>query len=179
MSCWMLSLILVLFVHGDPIELHNKKNKELATKIIAYEKRVEALVAQKMKVKEGPALDNLLNDISEIQKDLVGIRKSRRQLQEHVQSKHPSDELLEDLSILKEHDHKKTKKSETQIDSRLDEMLVKLRAQYARTDKTQDLDTSEEEQALDISLDNKKKNIEKEFKDEYMNEGIKTKLKVN
>lgn len=165
---------------AEPIALHNKEYKELAAKILAYEKRVDILIKQKEDTKEGPDLENILTEISDLQKGLVGIKKRRRELREHVTKNHPKEEILDDLSILKDAESSRSKKgSDPAMDARLDDMLKKLRAQYNRSASEDDEDYTVEQQAVEDELNRKKKNVQKENKDQYIRENIKTKLKVN
>lgn len=164
---------------AEPIARHNMDYKEFAAKIAAYEKRVEVLVKQKQDAQEGPDLENILDEISELQKELVGVKKKRRQLRDHVTKNHSREELLEDLSILKDTERKKGQKADPGVDLRLDEMLKKLRTQYARSDRSLEVDYSEEQKSVEDALNKKRKNVEKEMKDDYIKENIKNKLKVD
>lgn len=178
----VLTFLLCSHVWAGPIEAHNKEYKELAGKILAYEKRVEDLVAQKANTKEGPDLENILNDISDLQKELVGIKKKRRELRDHVTTTHPKNEILDDLSILKDAESAKGKTSSNDpaLDKKLDDMLKRLRAQYKRSAKEDDSDeyVMDQEEVIEAELTKKKKNVHKAAKDEYIRENIKTKLKV-
>lgn len=169
---------ITLFSKAEPIAKHNQEYKDYAAKITVYEKRVEELVQQKKETKEGPDLENILDEISELQKELVGVKKKRRQLREHVAKSHSKEELLGDLSILKDTEQNKGSKTDTAIDGRLDEMLEKLRAQYFRSDRSVEVDYSEEQKDVQATLNKKRKNVQKETKDEYIKENIKNKLKV-
>lgn len=178
----VIALIILFCSHSwaGPIAAHNKTYKELAGKILAYEKRVEDLVAQKANAKEGPDLENILTEIADLQKELVGIKRKRRELRDHVTSTHPKEEILDDLSILKDAESNKPKSANAnpEVDQKLDEMLKKLRAQYARSAQEDEDDFSMEQQAVEDELNKKKKNVQKAAKDEYIRENIKTKLKV-
>lgn len=176
-------ILLFLFstnVWAGPIAAHNKAYKELAGKILAYEKRVQELVVLKTSTKEGPELENILTEIADLQKELVGIKRKRRELRDHVTSTHPKEEILEDLSILKdaESSKPKTASANPEVDKKLDEMLTKLRAQYVRSAKEDEEDYSVEQQVVEDALNKKKKTVQKEAKDEYIRENIKSTLKV-
>ncbi|MCC6137813.1 MAG: hypothetical protein IT287_04225, partial [Bdellovibrionaceae bacterium] len=118
------------------------------------------------------------DEISDLQKELVGVKKKRRELRDHVTKSHSKEELLEDLSILKDTEQNKGKKADPNIDARLDDMLKQLRSQYVRSDSNVEVDYSEEQKAVEEKLSKKRKNVQKEAKDEYIKENIKNKLKV-
>lgn len=166
-------------VVADPIAQHNKESREMAAKITAYEKRIDDLVAKKKDEKDGPELEEILNDISDIQKELVGIKKKRRQLREHITKYHPGDEVLGDLDVLKDMENVKhrSKSADPAIDTRLDAMMTKLQAQYKRTIKDKE-DYTVEQKAIEEELNKKATNVQKATKDEYIKENIKTKLKI-
>ncbi len=151
----------------------------MGAKITAYEKRIDDLVARKKDEKDGPELENILDEISDLQKELVGIKKKRRQLREHITKYHPGDEVLGDLDVLKDMENVKhrAKSADPAIDARLDAMLVKLQAQYKRTIKEKE-DYTVEQKAFEEALNKKNTNVQKATKDEYIKENIKTKLKV-
>lgn len=168
-----------ILAQADPIAQHNKEAREMAAKITAYEKRIDDLVAKKKDEKDGPELENILDEISDIQKELVGIKKNRRLLREHITKYHPSDEVLGDLDVLKDMESLKnrSKSADPAIDARLDEMLVKLQNQYKRTIKDKE-DYTVEQKAIEEELKKKNTNVQKATKDDYIKENIKTKLQV-
>lgn len=165
--------------NAEPIAQHNKAAREMAAKITAYEKRVDDLVARKKEEKDGPELENILTEISDIQKELVGIKKKRRQLREHITKFHPKEELLEDLDVLKDMENVKnrSKTADPAVDARLDILMTKLQAQYKRTIKDKE-DYTVEQQAIEEELRKKANSANKSNKDEYIKDNIKTKLKV-
>lgn len=172
-SLWLVS------VGADPIAQHNQESREMAAKITAYEKRIEDLVARKKDEKDGPELENVLTEIADIQKELVGIKKKRRQLREHITKFHPRDEVLDDLDILKDMETVKhrTKVADPAVDARLDALMTKLQAQYKRTIKDKE-DYTVEQKALEEQFKKKTGNVQKATKDEYIKENIKSKLEV-
>lgn len=166
-----------LMASAEPIALHNKQFKELTVKILSYEKRVDTLVAQKKAQKEGRELEAILSEITELQRELVSIRKSRRVLREHIEKNHPKEELMDDLSLLKDYDGGSRKQSDPALDTRLDSMIQKLRSQYARTDRAHGDPTADEE--IELQLSKRKKDLQRESKDDYIKENIKNKLEVD
>ena len=170
---------LFLITFADSIDAHNKDLRELAVKILSYEKRVDTLVEQKKTLKEGAELEATLSEISELQRELVAIRKSRRILREHIEKNHPKEELMEDLSLLKDYEGgNKKKQGDPAIDSKLDDMIQKLRTQYARTDRAHSRDTLKADEEIEKQLANKKRDLQRESKDDYIKENIKSKLEI-
>lgn len=176
-----MSIIFYLLIHigfAENMDVHTIENKEITVRLVTYEKRLQELIVQKDAKKDEAELDEILSEIADIQKDLVHLRKQRRQLREHVTKKHPNEELMEDLNILKDSESKAAKKGDPALDARLDALLLKLRQQYGRTARYRDNDFSDEKKKLDLELQKKRKTIDKEHKDAYIKESIKTQLKV-
>lgn len=161
---------------SEPIGLHNNEMKQLIVKILSYEKRVETLVAQKSKLKAGRDLDGVILEISELQKELIALRGQRQKLRDHMLESHPKEELLDDLSVLKNYEDPSRRVKEPGVDERLDSMIQKLRAQYVRTDHTYGTQLAPDES---LEFHRKKKDLGKEVKEDYIKENIKDQLKID
>jgi hypothetical protein len=180
LSMIALYLLSVSVAQAEPIEVHMKEMRTLTGKLAGYEQRVAELVEEKKKKKDGAGLEEVLTEISELQKELVGVKKKRRILREHIMKEHEKEELLEDLSLLKDGEVLKANaKKDPDVDARLDSLLATLRKQYARTNRTEQDDYLEAQKDLEKELKNKKKKIKQEDKEEYIKENIKTELKVD
>ncbi|MCB9072550.1 MAG: hypothetical protein H6623_02935 [Bdellovibrionaceae bacterium] len=172
-----------LVTFADPIAVHNQEFREVSRKITVYEIRVKELIDKKGKLKAGPELEDVLTEIADLQKELVGIKKKRRLIREHIDKEHPREELMGDLSVLKDVESEKTAKTggkaDPGVDSRLDTLLAELRKQYARTNRSDQEDYQGAQEELVQERIKHKRTIQQEDKDEYIKENLKSTLEIH
>jgi hypothetical protein len=171
MQCW-----------ADSLPQHKQQMQTIANQMVEFEVRLEELKEKKTKTPDGPELEEILSEITDIHKELVAIKQKREKIRTHVRKEHPQQDIFSDLSFYKQNEKSKGKdeKPDVQLEKKLDELLKLVQSQYVRT-LSEDFKISKEIQTEDDvrkKLKEKRAEVIKADKKKYIREGIDTTIKA-
>jgi hypothetical protein len=182
MSSFFIQGILILSAWGAPIESHQKEIAEIAQKTVKYERRIADLQKRKMQAREGEELEGVLNEIGDVHKELLALRRERGNLKQHLLEEHPESNLVYDANLHKTFNKQKSDVANP-LDERLDQLLNLMQTQYAKY-----LPAKIKEDAAPAPVDVKKVEAPRpvtqippatpDVKEKYLQDQIKTEMKV-
>lgn len=194
----MLKILFVMnVVFGSPVEQHKKEIAAFDQQLQHKEHELRLLENKKINSRQGKEMEETLNEIAQMHRSLLEIRRERTQLKEHLRRQHANDDILYDPRLYKDKLPVSTKESTDPLDKKLDELQSLMQQQYARYSLAlkQSMETSSaEEKAFQeknriMTLDQQisaHKNSQGPSPEEstpsqrerYMNKAISTELKV-
>jgi len=193
---FLLSCLLFLApaAHAGKIEDHRKELRLIIADTDKYEKRVGELKSLKKDTAEGPTLDTMVNEIADVQKKLLDLRRRKNALTEHLRLEHPNENLLDEMANARKDvplmkapalpgQAAPSPTADDALDLRLNKLLTQVQAQYSRTARERaefNKKTSDPSgMVIDVEKARRKREILQEDKDKYLKETLQTKIKVD
>ena len=173
----------LLFVSGEPMQVHKAQMQIHDQKILEHEVRLKELLKNKEMVKDGEHLEEILSEIADTHKELVVIKKKREDIREHLRKSHTAEEAYSDLSFFKQAELKKDNKKQTKdlmLDKKLNDLLALVQRQYVRT-LSEDFKVSNElqtEEDVKKKLKEQRVKVNKANKKKYIREELETTIKT-
>lgn len=178
----VLPLLFIQLASAEPIEVHKQEVTAISKKTEKFERKIKELQERKKQAREGEELEAVLTNISNVHKELLGLRRDRNALKEHLLQEHPDSNLLFESSLHRSFD-KRTSDKKGPLDDKLDSLLALMQTQYGKY-----ITHEKEAPAAKIQkgiqnpspeeTSTPKPLTKEELKDQYMREKIKTEMKV-
>ena len=169
--------LLVGSVFAGDIKEHSKEIKKYNGEVSRYEYRMTELKEQKKQIKGGDYLDEVLGEIANIHRDLLSIRKKRRDLKVHLKKEHPESDLFYDVSLHKKYE-KRRKKGGDPVEKDLDVLLLLVQSQYAKYINS-NLAAKNKLDALNKEVKAAKKKAKAKVRKEFRKKRLKNELEIN
>lgn len=194
-----MKLLLLFFLalpgYADKMEVHRDTMKSIFDDLDKYEKRMNELKALKSETGDGATLDAIVSEIADIHKKLLDVRKRKTLLADHLKLAHPGTDLISEMAMRRSPEEKKpalpggakgktalkVNEKNDNLEQRLDALLKQVQSQYARTAKDREIKMSakDETMVIDVEREKRKRQILQEDKDKYLQETMRSKIKVD
>lgn len=171
----LLALMLLNFLWAEPLGVHKKAIHDYNLKIAKYEGRLNQLKKRKYELREGEELDELLNEIAEIHRDILTIRKKRVELKKHLESAHAGSDLSFAISLHRRYEKKRSNGKKDPVDDKLDNLLTLVRSQYARYISYKPV-LGAKQGDVKKKVEKSKKKAKEKTRKEYIQEHLKTEM---